>query len=123
MPETETEKIKGIANFLRDFKGLMQERQFVVKKNIKNRQALADLGLTYRMREEELYSLKVCNYCNGPNPDRLGKADFWVFGKEINQIGVYIKLQILTHSDGDETAVCLSFHREEWSLQFPFKNT
>jgi len=121
MPLTVVNDIGEVIRFLRDFKALMQEGRYSIKKHYKNLQTLIDLGITYRMRDETLLALKVCDYSSGPNNDEYGKADYWIFGKVIDNVEIYIKLQIFTYSDGNERAVCISFHTAEYALGYPFK--
>jgi len=107
--------------FLRDFKALIRDSRYYVKKHHKNRQALIDLGITYKMREQILLELNAYDYSSGPNSDENGIADYWIFGKDIDNVEIYIKLQIVVFSDGDEQGVCISFHPSEYALRNPLK--
>jgi hypothetical protein len=42
----------------------------------------------------------------------------WVFGKHLEGVEIYIKLRIAEFSDM-ERAVCVSFHRAEYPLDYP----
>ena len=123
MPLTILKEIEEVVHFLRDFKALMREGRYVIKKHHKNLQTLIDLGFTGKMRDQALFALKANEYSSGPNIDEFGKADYWVFGKEIDGVEIYIKLQIFTYSNGNEQAVCISFHTAEGPLKYPFKTT
>ena len=106
-----------IKHFLHEFKELVYEDQFHIKNNEKNRSALFELGLTYKLRTEEIISLSVEDYYGGPKPDEYRPGDdYWEFGKRINGVEVYIKLKIQ-----NDWAVCLSFHRAEYPIKYPFK--
>ncbi len=107
--------------FLRDFKALIREGRYYVKKHFKNLQTLIDLGITNKIREETLLALEVCDYSSGPNKDEYRKADYWIFGKEIDNVEIYIKLQIVAFSNGDDQGVCISFHPSEYALRYPLK--
>lgn len=113
--------IGEVNHFLRDFKALIREGRYLITKHNKNLQTLIDLGITYKMRDETLLALKASDYSSGPNNDEYRKADHWIFGKEINNVEIYIKLQIFTYPDGNERAVCISFHTAEYALKYPFK--
>lgn len=121
MSLTVVKETRDVIYFLKDFKVLMQEGRYSIKRHNKNRQTLIDLGLTEKMRYETLLALKANDYSSGPNSDEYGKADYWIFGKEISSVEIYIKLQIITYSNGNEQAVCISFHSAESSLKYPFK--
>jgi hypothetical protein len=121
MPLTVVNDVGEVIQFLREFKTLMREGRYIIRKHNKNIQTLIDLGITSRMRDDTLLALKVCDYSSGPNNDEYGKADYWVFGKEIDNVEVYIKLQIVVFSNGNEQAVCISFHTAEYALKYPFK--
>jgi len=112
------EKRRLIRNFLYDFKVLMMEETLFVVNRIKNREALISLGLTYKQRNDEIKTLSVENYCSGPIKDEYTNSDYWVFGKIINGIEVYIKLKIVSERD-NEHAVCMSFHPAERPLYYP----
>lgn len=121
MPLSVVKETRDVINFLKDFKVLIQEGRYVIKRHYKNRQTLTDLGITEKLRVETLLALKANDYSSGPNSDEYGKADYWIFGKEISNVEIYIKLQIITYSNGNEQAVCISFHTAEGSLIYPFK--
>jgi hypothetical protein len=108
-----------IIHFLEDFKNLVLERKYFVKNHIKNKEALIDLGLTANQREEILLSLSADDYCQGPKPDTLNSGVYWVFGKKIDGAEVYIKLKIV-EAAREEYAICLSFHKSESPLRYPF---
>jgi len=112
------EKVKHIRKFLYEFKELMAEGRFLVKGHAKNREALISLGLTYKLRDYEIRTLSVENYCSGPTKDDLAKGDYWVFGKMINGVEVYIKLKIASDKL-NENALCISFHAAERPLKYP----
>jgi hypothetical protein len=83
----------------------------------KNREALLALGITKTLRGEVIRSLTPEDYCKGPLPDETQSGDVWIFGAQIEDTEVYIKLK-LTES---EAPICLSFHPAERELRYPFK--
>jgi hypothetical protein len=64
----------------------------------------------------------MMDYSSGPNPDEYHSGDYWVFGKDLDAIEIYIKLKIVSYNNGNERAVCLSFHPSEHPLKYPFRN-
>ncbi len=55
---------------------------------------MAKLGLTKKNLRDEIMTLSVENYCEGPNPDRDRPGYIWVFGKQVGAEEIYIKLNI-----------------------------
>ncbi len=112
-----------ILNFLKDFKELMGQGQgyYFVKEHHKNVQALRDLGITARIRDEVILSVAMEDYSSGPNPDEYHPGHYWIFGKNIDAVEIYIKIKIVTYNNGNERAVCYSFHPSEHPLNYPFR--
>jgi hypothetical protein len=109
--------------FLKTFKKVASRQGvFIVNREV-NQKALAELGLTSQNRSDEILSLSVADYCSGPEKDRDRLGDVWIFGKEIGDKEVYIKLKIAVikdaHQGENEIAKCISFHRAERPLTFP----
>lgn len=85
----------------------------------KNSQALFELGITPSYREQIIKSLEVEDYSEGPNEDTIfnsGKP-LWVFGKMFNEQEIYIKIHFGVGLD----TICISFHKAEKSLNYPFR--
>lgn len=83
-------------------------------------EALTLLGITRRICHDELLSLSVEDYCQGPEDDRDRPGEVWVFGKRFEGKDIYIKLKLA--KVGKETiAKCLSFHLAEFPLCFPLR--
>jgi hypothetical protein len=110
-----------ILDFLKDFKDLMGQGCYLVQNHLKNLEALGDLGINLRQRDETILSLSLENYSSGPTVDEYKPGYFWVFGKWLGEVEIYIKLKIVTFNHGKERAVCISFHRSEWALKYPLK--
>jgi len=117
---SEGERRRQIRNFLIDFKELMGQGRYYVMEHVKNLKTLIDLGMTIRQRDELLLSLSLENYSEGPLRDAYKPGNLWVFGKSVEGIEVYIKLKIITLPDGDENAVCISFHTSEFPMNYPY---
>ncbi len=81
-----------------------------------NLNSLLQLGINNVIREEIIFSLEDIDYSQGPIIDTLNKgAEMWVFGKDYNDIDLYIKISV------SNRALCISFHEAEYPLNFPFK--
>lgn len=85
----------------------------------KNTLALLDLELTPAKRKQIIESIKVEDFSQGPLDDKLyGIASLWVFGKFVNKTEVYIKISL---GRFDSKVICISFHRAEHPMRYPFK--
>ena len=85
----------------------------------KNFLTLSELELTTAKVKIILNELTLSDYTQGPEKDTLYKmTDMWMFGKEIKNREVYIKI---TFGMPGQEAVCISFHFAEHPLVYPFK--
>lgn len=84
----------------------------------KNAQALAELEVRPTEREEILLKLDVEDYVEGPIEDNsYGKNSIWVFGREVKEREVVIKISM-----GKESKVNhISFHLAERPIFYPLK--
>jgi hypothetical protein len=112
------EKCKQVKQFLIEIKSLVYQKGLYIKERKINRDALLEIGLTAKQREESILDLSTMDYCSGPHTDNLAPGIFWIFGKLINDIEVYIKIKI-AGEPGEERALCLSFHKAEKPLDYP----
>jgi len=119
---SEEELRRQILNFLNDFKELVGQGHYFVKEHHKNIQTLKDLGINARIRDEIILSVAIENYSTGPNPDEYQPGYYWIFGKDLDAIEIYIKLKIVSYNNGNERAVCFSFHPSEYPLIYPFRS-
>lgn len=119
---SEEELRRQTLNFLKDFKELMGQGRYFVKEHRKNVRTLKDLGINARIRDEIILSVAMENYSSGPNPDEYHPGYYWVFGKDFNTIEIYIKLKIISYNNGNERAICFTFHPSEHSLKYPFRS-
>lgn len=112
---------KEVEQFLREFKEKMKlTTVFYRDDRGKNAQTLSDLELRPIDRDKTLLNLKVEDYSEGPYEDTLYKgSDLWVFGKEIKENEIYIKISI---GFGQGGVLCISFHIAERTMNYPFKN-
>lgn len=114
--ETEEE----VEAYLRDFKIKLRVWNVVfLDERGKNFVALEELKLLPVEREGVLMDLQPKDYSEGPIQDKMMRgSDLLVFGKTINGHEVYIKICM-----GKENCpvICISFHRAEYPMQYPFK--
>jgi hypothetical protein len=110
-----------IRDFLLQFKKIMVTgRGLDIVNRRENLEALARLGLTKKNLRDEILTLSVENYCEGPEPDRDRPGAIWVFGKQIGSEEIYIKLKIAQVCK-EKIAKCLSFHTANFPLCYPFR--
>ena len=110
-----------------DVKSFLQELKqiitiwpiFYINRPKNSIQYLADLGITANSREQIITQLQIEDYSQGPAPEtQFNGKDLWIFGKVIKTQEVYIKLTI---SKDTGSAICISFHKAEHPMEFPFK--
>jgi hypothetical protein len=113
--------LSKIREFLCVFKkaGEKESIRFVGRE--KNWDYLADTGITTSMREEALFSLSVLDYVEGPISDKDMLGELWVFGANVFGQEIYTKLKIVI-IDERIFAKCISFHRPEHPLRYPFRD-
>jgi len=110
-----------IRKFLMEFKKIMVTgRGLDIVNRLENMDALVQLGLTKKNLKEEVMTLSVENYCEGPVPNRDRHGDVWIFGKQIAGKEIYIKLKI-AHVGKFKIAKCLSFHASNFPLCYPYR--
>lgn len=84
----------------------------------KNQQTLHDLEISPAKRKEIIGSLRVEDYSQGPLDEKMhGILPLWVFGKQVKQKEVYIKVSMGIENS---SAVCISFHIAERPMNYPF---
>lgn len=110
-----------VRSFLQKLKQIIKVWGIIFTNRPKNSiQNLADLSITAKMREEIILSLEVEDYSEGPlRETQQGGTEMWVFGKIIKGQQIYIKVTI---SDVTNQAICISFHKAEYDMNFPLKD-
>ena len=96
---------------------------FVVVRSEKYKKTMLELGLTDKQLIEIIEELSLENYSKGPCDDRDFSGTVWIFGKNINEREVYIKLKISECDDRGNAVsslICLSFHFSEKHLTYPY---
>jgi len=106
--------------FLRDFKVKKTIWSIAYENREKNRQAIADLEITPSYRDKVIDQLHFTDYSEGPLEDEFfGRREMWVFGKDVKDIEVYIKI---TMGNENNPTICISFHVSEHPMNYPLKN-
>ena len=86
----------------------------------KNQQTLYDLEISPAKRKEIIANLKLEDYSDGPLKEKMrGILPMWVFGKEVKNNEVYIKISMGVENN---SAICISFHIAEQPMNYPYKN-
>jgi hypothetical protein len=116
-----SKKKKEVEAFLKSFKEFSQLWGILFLGREKNLQTLASLEITPVIREKILYDLKVTDYSEGPKEEDFhGGKEMWVFGREVKNQEVYIKI---TLGRPNSQTICISFHIAEHPMKYPLKTT
>ena len=109
--------------FLREFHARMKVWRVVFRDDrAKNMEALVVLGMVPKARERILAELTEMDFSEGPMKDTLNSGpELWVFGKELKEHEVYIKVTLGFEQSGP--VFCISFHPSEHAMTFPFQSS
>lgn len=112
MDKTSDQEIKAFLRaFLKEFKtGILAGNLRVQDNNVKNREGLISLGITGKQREQELLALSEEDWYAGPKEDVYIRGVYWEFLRDVNNKETYIKIRLIEAPNGDEYAMCYSFH-------------
>lgn len=110
----------AVKSFLQELKQVIKTWDvFFINRPKNSVQDLADLGITASSRRAIISELELEDYSEGPEPEtQFNGTELWVFGKIIKNQEVYIKLTI---SRNTNNAICISFHKAEHPMRFPYK--
>jgi hypothetical protein len=112
---------EDVENFLAEFK--IKFKIFGIRfrdDRSKNQNSLLELGITPKQREDVIVDLNTSDYSEGPLVDVLNnQGEMWVFGKDVKGNEVYIKI---TMGRPNSHTICISFHKAEYPMNYPFKN-
>jgi hypothetical protein len=111
---------EDIQKFIEEFKLYASVFDIFVVDTDKNINGLLDFGITAIIRKEIILDLELENYFRGPNRDRdRPQLDVWEFGYKLSKTDeIYIKLSTRREK---QRAVCLSFHRAEFQINYPYE--
>jgi len=115
-------QIEEIEKFLNVAKNLMKSGAFDFVPRKKNMDSIKEAGLTIKHVKEIIMGLTYKNYYRGPNKDLGSNREgfIWEFGYDIEGTDFYIKLKVEKRGE-KECLVCLSFHKAEQLLVYPYK--
>lgn len=105
------------------FLGLVKEAvrtgMFILSGREKNLAFLAKFGVSIPTVKKCILGLSTDNYCSGPSRDLSAKNhnDVWVFGTELENREIYIKLSL---GDTIDKVICISFHEAEFPMTYPY---
>jgi len=109
-----------VSTFLVEFKQKYNVFEIRFIGRTKNLQALLDLEITEKDRLKSILSLETKDYYRGPStdPDYPESGEAWEFGTNIKNTEMYIKIKIGLQN---KPVICLSFHKAEHKITYPFK--
>lgn len=110
-----------LVDFLIDFKRIMTNGAGLnIIPRSKNYKTFLELGLNLENIREIILALSLVDYVKGPERDKDKPGEIWVFGKQVMQVEVYIKLKIALIGK-EKIAKCISFHVAEFPIHYPNK--
>lgn len=109
-----------IQKFLNDFHQKVEIFDIIILNDReKNAKTQAELGLSPNAQREIIKEIQVDDYSEGPIKNILNTwGDLWVFGKDVNEQEVYIKI---AYGRPNSKAICVSFHIAEFPMNYPYK--
>lgn len=108
-----------VDSFLKEFKQKAKTFEIYFTPRKKNTEALLQLGITAKKREQAIMSLTVDNYYQGPTKDTTpGMPEYYEFGTVVNEKEVYIKLSL---GKFNKSPLCMSFHIAEHKMDYPLR--
>lgn len=107
-----------IEEFLLSMRLRIAEGRWTLVQREKNLQALLDLGMVLSDVPEVLRSITYTDFCAGPlNDDKGRPLVWWVFGPQVSGETLYVKVAL----HPKKKLLCMSFHKSEFPLRYPFK--
>lgn len=108
-----------VGAFLKELQAIGKAGEVIFIDRDKNKQALLDLEISPKQREEYIKKLTINNYSEGPlKNDQYGNNPNWVFGIDIKSREIYIKINL-----NYLNIICVSFHIAEHPMNYPFKQS
>lgn len=109
-----------IQKFLNDFHQKVEVFDIIILNDReKNAKTQAVLGLSPNAQRDVIKEIQVQDYSEGPITNILNAwGDLWVFGKDVNNQEVYIKI---AYGMPNRQAICVSFHLAEFPMSYPYK--
>lgn len=88
------------------------------RERTENKETMKELGISMLNVKDILSELKKEDYSEGPKDDQEEGGDIWVFGKEIDNKEIYIKLNL---GKENRKVICYSFHFAKSKMNLPNK--
>lgn len=107
--------------FLKKFCEKMEEgkNSFIIVPRTEYKSELAKLGISINTAKAIIGALTFEHYCKGPEPDDNNPNEhLWIFGYMFGNNELYIKLS----DDLSFRAKCVSFHRPNYDMNYPYNN-
>lgn len=108
---------KEVETFLRQFMPKLDIWGIFFINRGKNSVALKNLGIPENYRETVIRQIVVEDYVETIS-DAITFGDMWVFGKDVKDREVYIKISM---GRPNSQTICISFHEAEHSIDYAFK--
>lgn len=107
-----------IQEFLKQWQSACCNRLDFVPRE-KNMAFLREMGWSQKVAKNLLLNLSVKNYVSGPSPDHNRSGDIWIFGLQLENQVIYVKIK-LYQVNSVTYAKVLSFHEAEFEMRFPY---
>ena len=88
------------------------------RERAENKETMKKLGFSMLNVKDILLELEKVDFSEGPKDDQEEGGDYWVFGKEINNKQVYIKLNL---GKENRQVICYSFHFAKSNMNLPYQ--
>ncbi len=88
------------------------------RERTENKETMKELGISMLNVKNILSELKKEEYSEGPKGDQEEGGDYWVFGKEIDNKEIYIKINL---GKENKKVICYSFHFAKSKMNLPNK--
>jgi len=109
-----------VNEFLSSFQDKRRTFEIIFIDRPKNKQSLLDLEIRPIDREKFIDQLTIEDFSEGPLPENWhGSKEMWVFGKEIKEQEVYIKICL---GAPNSNVICISFHIAEYPMKYPLRS-
>lgn len=123
LPKANQQQINIALSKIKDTINNSDYGNFHFRHRPKNEETLIKLGYLHDHVLDVILTLTYRNYCTGPEPNisrsSNAKGAVWEFGKEVEGIEVYIKIQIIPMGTKNE-CICISFHESERKMRYPY---
>ena len=122
---------EDVANFLKNLIDYINSKEFNCGEDLflsygrgnKNIDTLTFLDFDTSDVINELRNLSLKDYSDTVVDNlNANPRDLYVFGKYINNYLIYIKIKLRNVCNSKKQIICLSFHKADHEMSFPYKN-